>query len=416
MRIRHDVRDAGLARRWGLAAATLLVASGCGEEGASVVALPASPGESDEPLYLIQTRVFAPDSTTGVLIPTPSLDGPLDDARALEQPGGGVLYAQPGIGAFLIGSGEEPTITRYEIDASGGLVPGDVLSFANEGVVYLYAGSVTFVSATQAYYFDLDQLQAIAFDPSAMTITRSISLAAAEREGFFTSFGDPVIRPDGIYFPGHWYTDPDWDRVPVGSMLVRLDPTTDQVTMTSDPRCTGMLESMTTSAGDTYWFSDAFNAFGRTRRGPESGVPDCALRLRAGEDHFDPAWQLDIGSRTGQAPSVAVLQGSDSQMWLRVLDEAAVQLPEGVAYADWDSAQAWQWYLLDVTTDAPAVRSEQRPPSSLSAIGMYVDGRSFTSVESEDLSESVLLELTRDGSFVERTRVRGVIDEIARVR
>ena len=70
MRIRHDVRDVGLARRLGLAAAALLAAIGYGDEGASVVALPASPGESDEPLYLIQTRVFAPDSTTGVLIPT----------------------------------------------------------------------------------------------------------------------------------------------------------------------------------------------------------------------------------------------------------------------------------------------------------------------------------------------------------
>jgi hypothetical protein len=274
---------------------------------------------------------------------------------------------------------------------------------------------VTFVSPTKAYYYDLDQLQAIAFDPTAMSITGRVSLASAAREGFFTSFGDVVRRPDGLYFPGEWYTDPGSDRVPVGSMLVRLDPETDEVTMTSDPRCTGMLSSMTTSAGDTYWFSDMYNAFARSQRGPGNGVPDCALRLRAGESRFDPDWQLDTGARTGGAPAVAVLQGGDSQMWFRVLDESAAQLPAGAALAEFDVAQAWQWYLLDVTSDAPALRSDQRPPSSMSAIGMYVDGRSFTTIENEDYSETTLLELTTDG-FIERARVRGVIDEIARIR
>ncbi len=54
------------------------------------------------PLYLVQTRVFSAEVTTGMLIPTAILDGPLDYSRALEQPGGGVLYAEPGMGAFLV--------------------------------------------------------------------------------------------------------------------------------------------------------------------------------------------------------------------------------------------------------------------------------------------------------------------------
>ncbi len=46
---------------------------------------------------------------------------------------------------------------------------------------------------------------------------------------------------------------------------------------------------------------------------------------------------------------------------------------------------------------------------------MHVDGRSFTTIENDGYSETILLELTADG-FIERTRARGVIDEIARMR
>src|SRR5262249_15496642 len=104
---------------------------------------PQEPGASPAPpLYLVATRGFTDDSTTGYLTPTRSLDEPLDYSRALEVAGGGVLYASEGIGTFLIGAGEAPEITRYEVDEDDNLIPGQTLSFQNEGVIYLYAGSV----------------------------------------------------------------------------------------------------------------------------------------------------------------------------------------------------------------------------------------------------------------------------------
>ena len=159
-----------------------------------------------------------------------------------------------------------------------------------------------------------------------------------------------------------------------------------------------------------------FNTFARIARGPGNGFPDCGLRLRAGEQRFDPDWQLDTGARMGGVASVAVLQADDTKMWFRGLEPSlAAALPEGATYEDLDTAQAWQWYLLDVASDAPASRDDQRPLASMSAIGFNVDGRAFTSLDNGDYSESILLELTA-GNFVERARVRGVIDSIARIR
>lgn len=368
------------------------------------------------PLYLIQSRVFPPEGTIGLLTPTSSLDAELDYRRSLEQPGGGVLYAQPGIGTFMIGSGEEPAITRYELGPDGALVPGEKMSFAAYGVVYMYAGdSLVFVDARTAYYLDLDQLQAIRFDPTEMVIVGATSLAGAAREGFFTSFGQVIRREDGIYFPAQWYTEPDLDRVPGGSMLVRVDPATDEVTITSDARCTGMYIAMTTDAGDTYWFSDSYNTFARVGYGPERGVPDCALRLRAGETTFDPGWQLAIASRVGGAPSVAVARAGGSKMWLRVLDTAAAALPTPADFDTVNTVPAWQWHLLDVESDAPAIRNDERPLSAVGGFGLFVDGRTFVSTENADYSASTLIELTPEG-FAERTTVRGVVDNVVRVR
>src|SRR5687767_13639764 len=69
-------------------------------------------GGGGGPLFLVQSRIFPPQGTIGLLTPTASLDRELDYSRSIEQPGGGVLYAEPGVGTFMIGSGEEPTITR----------------------------------------------------------------------------------------------------------------------------------------------------------------------------------------------------------------------------------------------------------------------------------------------------------------
>jgi hypothetical protein len=353
----------------------------------------------------------------GYVTPTNSLNRDFEYSRSLEQAGGGVLYAEPGVGTFMIGSGEEPVITRYEIQGNR-LVAGDTLSFEREGVVYLYAGSVIFVNPNKAYYIDLDQLQAISFDPTRMRILGRVSLEGVEREGYFASFGDVVKRDDGIYFPGQWYTDPDWDRVPAGSMLIRIDPETDEVSYASDDRCTSMYTSLTTEAGDTYWFSDFFNTLARVGYGEDHGVPDCALRLKAGEQTFDPEWALDTGRFTGGAPAIASLRAEDSKIWLRVLDEAAVDelgITFPAEYATLDTAPAWQWYLLDVESGEPAVRNDERPLGSVGAMGMYVDGRSFVTIEKPDYSETTLLELTEDG-FIERGAASGVIDEIVRVR
>ena len=392
------------------AAAALAATTACGDS------TPDLDPDSEE-LWLLQTRLFGDEETLGYVIPVTELSGHITNQRGLEQGGGGMVYAPPtgADGSFLLSYAERATLTRYQVTDRNELVEGVTLSFANHGVESGY-GVVAWVDAHTAYWIDHAQLQAIRFDPTDMEVERAIPIEGTERPGFITEFsGYPVVRADGVYFTVRWRKD--WDEAPQaspGAMLVHIDPATDRVTVTEDARCTSLLVSHTTPSGDTYFFSDNYNTYARILRGTDAGVPDCSLRLRAGERTFDPTWYLDLADRTGGRPADGVVAGAGSTVWLSVWH--ADRLAEPPADLDEvDVARAWQWYALDVERDAPAVESTQRPHASHGAFGWFTAARSFTSTVNDDYTESSLLEVTGLG-FEERATVQGLLDAIVRVR
>lgn len=395
-----------------IAALSLLV-SACGSSDADGGAAAVT-----EELWLLQTRVFVDDGATGYVVPTGKLEGQLSNRQAIEQGGGGMVFAAPGKpdGSFLLGFAERGTLTRYTVDAKNQFEEGIALSFENFGVTSGY-GVIAWVDAHTAYWVDTAQLQLIRFDPTDMTVGGAIPIEGTEREGYVTEFsGYPLVREDGVYFPVRWRKE--WEdlepRAPVGAMLVHVDPATDAVTVTSDERCTSLLLGQTTADGDTYWFSDNYNTYSRIIGGAERGAPDCALRMRQGESTFDPDWYLDLGERTAGRPADASIAGPGSSVWLRVYhEEEMAEAPADIDSAD--TAPAWRWYELDLSSSEPAVENTERPFAGHGGFGLYAGGRSFSAVENADYTETKLLELTDEG-FVERLSAPGLIDGIVRVR
>ena len=54
----------------------------------------------------------------------------MDTTGAVEAPGNARLYAEPGLGAFMLGLGENATITRVEAGPGRSLTKGASLSLA----------------------------------------------------------------------------------------------------------------------------------------------------------------------------------------------------------------------------------------------------------------------------------------------
>lgn len=363
------------------------------------------------PLYVLHSTIDTADTRTGYLVTTSSIeaDVSLDVTQGVEVPGGGYLYAPPGGDYFLMGGSEAPTFTRYELSASGGIEARGVVSFAQLGVQSTHR-HVIFHSPEKAYFLDESQLQVIAFNPATMELLSSIPVPGFRCAEVETSFGTPIRREDGYYFPrGCW----DLDVTSRGASLVYLDPVTDEVTVSHDSRCMGMQIGFLADSGDAYWFSDHDASVEWTYQRRDA-PHDCALRLRAGQTTFDPDWELDLTTRTGGLSAVAAVPANGSSIWMKVFDSAAFTGIIPMQEIDW-GLEVWRWGLLDVESSDPIrLNAEARLVVSY-GYPIEVDGRSFSPVANSDYSETTLIELAEAG-IEERIHVQGELRKIVRLR
>jgi hypothetical protein len=363
------------------------------------------------PVYVVHSTIDTDDVRVGYLVTTSSIDGDveIDVTQGIEVPGGGYLYAPPDGKFVLLGGSERPTFTRYDLGDDGSLREGATVSFAGVGVGYTYR-HVIFVSEEQAYFLDESQRQIVRFNPSTMELVRAIPVDDFQCPETETTFGMPIERADGYYFPrGCW----DLDITSSGASLVHLDPRTDEVTVTHDERCMGMQIGFETDAGNAYWFSD-FDASVEWTYQRRDTPHDCALRLRAGESTFDPTWELDLTTRAGGVSAIAAVPARDSEIWVKVFEPTAFSGTIPVEEIDW-GLQAWRWGLLDVESNAPAKLDPTAELVVSYGYPIVVDGRSFSPVANTDYTETTLIELT-DTSVVKRAHVQGELRKIFRLR
>jgi hypothetical protein len=393
-------------------AGALLVACGDGQQAGPAAG--GDPGAGNGgPVYVVFSTIDTPDGRSGYFVTTSSIesDSPVDVAAGLEVPGGGQMYAPPGEGFFLLGSGEAPTFTRYDLDAAGNPQQGRTLSFANLGVDDVWRHMI-FVDANKAYFLDLTQLQIISFNPTTMELNTTIPVNDFLCQEVQTEFGTPIRREDGFYFPRSCW---DLDVTSAGSSLVRLDPETDQVTVSHDDRCMGMQVGFMAASGDAYWFSDHDASMEWSVQGRQ-GPHDCALRLRAGESSFDPTWELDLTSRTNGVSAVASVPADGSNVWVKVFEPTAMPEPFPVEEVDY-TLKAWRWGLLDVEADSPVQLDTESELVVYYGPSIEVDERRFspTTTFSELGDTTTLVELTPAGPEP-RMQVQGELRKVFRLR
>jgi hypothetical protein len=366
---------------------------------------------SDGPVHVVHSTIDTDDARMGYLVTTPSIEGDVDVdvTQGIEVPGGGYMYAPPDGNFVLIGGSEGPTFTRYELGADGRLRRGKSLSFANVGVTRTYR-HVLFVSESQAYFLDESQIQIVRFNPTTMELDHAIPVDDFKCPEVETTFGTPIRREDGFYFPrGCW----DQDVTSSGTSLVHLDPETDEVTVTQDERCMGLQVGFLADSGHAYWFSDHDASVEWTYQ-QRDAPHDCALRLRAGESTFDPEWELDLTKRAAGVSAIAAAPAGGSKIWVKVFEQAAFGGTVPVDEIPW-GLPAWRWGALDVESDEPVDLDEDADLVVFYGYPIAFEGRAFSPVVNEDFSRSTLIELA-EGGIMERMTVQGTLRKIFRLR
>jgi hypothetical protein len=378
----------------------------------------ADAGSSGDPeaAFLLGTRVWDDTSTTSYFHVVPSLEAGVlvDEDRALEVPGSAKLFAIEGAGWFAIGNGEAPIITRYTINDQGRLVEADTLSLLNYGVESLW-NTLYVVSPTKMYYPDREGQRLIIIDPTAMEIKGEVDLGETGRAGFLSLFSyDHLARGSNILFSVAWIDWNETDSILGETGLVVLDTETDTVSRFDvDSRCGGITTPVEMSSGDVYFVSSALAA--AAHRLDRLPTPPCALRVRDGDDAFDPDYLESLEELTGNALTGEPVPGGEGTIFLRAFDQALGTVPDGALTWELTSQSAWRWLSWTPgTAELSPVAALQ--PSTSDVLWFRVDGKVYGTETTADYSETTLIELTAAGGPRRALTAPGFLHGVARIR
>jgi hypothetical protein len=317
-----------------------------------------------------------------------------------------------------VGLDETPTVTKYEITDDQRFVEWETIDFSGYGLTYMWRdpGLVPFLADDKAYVIDNRELQVVIWNPAAMEINGSFSLADVEDPEYpLTRFeADPTFRGDELLVLVTHSTEDDVDA-PYSS-LITIDTVNDRVTnIVREERCGGLWESVKDSKGDIYFSTGTWDAAENRVFGTRIATAPCIVRVKAGESEFDPDFFLDSASIGGSAAGGMVTGGGDVA-YIKVLDETVLPpIDEEDFDAVW-GGENWQWWRLQLGSSSAAQPITSLPLSNGGGGELIVEGRSYVRNASADFSSTTLLDMGASAEPAEGLTLRGYPYGIVRVR
>jgi len=409
----EEAGSAGASRKPAVAAlgALLLVVAGagCGDDGGDGGS-PPDDRSPDDPAFLAASRVLTPNGRTLFVSVEPDLDArTIDLGGALELNGFSRAYAFDG-SVFTMDS-ESLQITRHEVTADLRLEPGATFSMAGRAVRG-FRPLFAFLSAEKAYYVDLDGFEVIIWNPSTMEIEGSFPIPEVDREGFEEEATDIEMIGDRVFVTLAWTDFNDLDVIPVVAVVI-LDGDEDRlIALPEDDRCVAAGGAFV--GGDDELVVIGDNDDGRyALLGDDELPPPCLLRIRAGEDGFDPNFYVDLAALTG-APEVGHIAGRpDGTAITRGLGRE-VDLDEVDDVRDLAFAEVWEWVVLDL--DEGTSSSLDVPLSALPFPPFEVRDELYFQREDGDAGRSTLYRVDEDRRAEESLTVTGEFLQLFRIR
>jgi len=403
----------------GLLAVALPWCTACGADGERPAA------SQDGPLYVVSTVVSTGDTDTGYLVPVTSIEpgATFDLDNAVEVPPS-LAYAKPGSSVLYTATQDDPTITRWQVDASGTPVPetDTVISFANLGISHAWPlDSSQVYSDEKAYFTDDAGGRVIAWNPRTMEITGTIPLDI-ESSGALVPYLSLTVRKDRVFVIVWWeedYEQGDWSRFGDHVRVYVIDPKTDEVVETSDEsRCNSLTWSFQTSDGTAYLSPMSWFAPIRSMLGSGHGVEPCGARIVPPETSFDQGYEVNLDALTGGRPTGNLFVVSDEVAFLRVWHSELVS-PLESDKSNWEDVlteEGFLWWRWALGTDTAELIPDQKPGASEVSGLLEVDGKRYLPRIASDYSQTTLDELDPAGALCPGLTGPGAIFSIVRVR
>ncbi|MEN0062353.1 MAG: hypothetical protein AAGA48_09380 [Myxococcota bacterium] len=375
-------------------------------------------GPPPPPQYLLPGGVFTQDGAVVYVDVTATIDESvsvdLEEALSLGVgiPAFGVNPFAPG--TFLIGRSDEPSVERWRVSEKGVFSQDEAFSMANLGMQNATGvrNPLHFVSATEAYFFDVLTFQIVPFDPSKMILAGPpISL-----DGLME--GDLVVRGNIVHWDGERfilsvrYFREDGTSPPLGR-VVFFDPSTGTVTYATEEVCGNLASSILSEDGAVYFASHTSQAvlYSGGFAGDPASKP-CMVRIQDGASGFDDDWYLDLGAVVGQ-PAGFVFPGSGTTAYVLAFDDETTPVtPENVTLLT--SLGIWNYFAVDLSAAEPsAMPVLDLPPSSAFGAAFIVEEGTprveipMLGVVADDFSTTTYFDITDPSAFAERFTVPG---------
>jgi hypothetical protein len=340
----------------------------------------------------------------------------------------GFVMASAYDGFVYIPGGSSPTITKYATDEAGRLTEVGEVSFAAYGVSNVSRGPFIgsdMVAPDKAYYFDVSTLQLIIWNPLSMEITGNVVDLAEVLTGSiepqwavraFLNYGEGFARQRGnrLFVPVRWQNADDVSGFvrPRAGLLV-LDTETDSVVhLLQDDRIADSIYTVMLDSGDLYLFSGGIGV--SQHHLYENAAPGGALRVRNGEDIFDPDYYVNLNQAVGGRPATTPVSAGGTSVYVRVYyDEQGGPQKDPFELL---ALRAWRYWKVDLVGDEPAQEIAELPWTSTDGFfySLPEENRTFLGVMNADFSATRLYEATPSG-FVEAFEVTGTLNVLTQL-
>jgi hypothetical protein len=372
---------------------------------------------ASEPLFAVPSEVYSADFATSTsYVPlVPSLDVPrisLDQARELD---GRASVATVG-GYFFVASSSAPVIERFQVQADGSLESAGKLNFANYGVPEFFAidawGAV-FIDEHKAYIFNGSDGSHVVWDPTSMEITGSIDGPGLVQQGYNLE-SIAVVRGNRMYRLFTFLNYDSWEFLAAPQYLATYDLETDKLLdVVEESRCPQLYSRpFIDESGDIY-FSGWVWTPGLTLTGDYPA--SCALRIKAGQDSFDPDWQLRFAAEVTDGREAGIMRYlGHGKALLDVFYAERTTIDAETDPQELVNTPNWRLWTVDLETNQGA------PVEGLDfKAGGYqdvqVDGRTFLMVPNENYSETTAYEVA-DGTATPGFKIQGSAYHMVKLR
>lgn len=370
-----------------------------------------------ESWFAVPSQVYSTDFLTSAsYIPlVPSLDVNrigLDDAKELN---GRASIGRVGNWLFIAGS-SEPVVTRYTVDDNGALHEDGSLNFGNYGLPEYFAidawGAV-FVNEKKAYIFNGSDGSHVVWNPTSMKITGEIPGPDIVEEGYNLE-SVAIVRGNRMYRIFTFLNYDTWEFLVEPQYLAVYDVEQDELLdLVEETRCPQIYNRpFVDEKGDIY-FSGWVWTPGLTLTGdyPKS----CALRVRAGEDSFDEAWQLNFADQVTDGREAGVLRYlGNGKALLDVFHDERVDIDDDTDAEELVNTANWRLWTVDLA-DLSGAPMEAFDFKAGGYTDVQVDGRTFLMVPNGDYSETTAYEIV-EGEAVEGFKIKGSSYQMVRAR